>query len=144
MPRPENLDPELLAEWEALTDDFFQNPPSDAGYIRFLDERGRQVFRDVMLSGYWLEHQLQQIGATEQETRRCCEAHGQRCFGKPDPWAVAQQQLEKYQQGNPDKPGERLAEEITAEVFGGEMEQYIRNRQRRRAELHRKFTTFVD
>jgi hypothetical protein len=112
--------------------------------IPTLTGEARQKFKEMGMSGDWLAYQLEQMGIEKDEREKICFAHGQRCFGKLDYWVVAQEQLEKVRAGRPDKPGMLLAEEIAAEVMGGDLAEHIQRRKERRKEFHDKYTKFVE
>lgn len=105
MARIETVTEEDIARW----DESAKNSP----YRSILKGAILEIWR----SGCWLEEEMKKLGATDQESYDCCFAHGQRSFGR-DPWVMAVNALEKWKAGNPDKPGEELAQSLIKEMVG--------------------------
>jgi hypothetical protein len=141
MPRPE-FTPDYLAKLEEHYQEFLDDPPEDTRIIPGLHDS--EPFKQVFMAGDWLADRLHDSGATDDEIHNITFALGQRCFGQSDPWEVAKASLRRYWEGKADKPGMKLAEEICAEVFGGDMKEHIDTRQQRRNELYAKYSKFVE
>jgi hypothetical protein len=141
MPRPE-FTPEYLEQLEEQYQSFLDDPPEDTRIISGVHDT--EAFKQVFMAGDWLGDRLHDSGAGDAEIKSYCEAFGQRCFGQPDPWEVAKASLRRFWEGKAEKPGAKLAEEICADVFGGEMKEMIDSRQQRRNELYAKYSKFVE
>jgi hypothetical protein len=90
------------------------------------DEDGRRFLRlclsvpelrEMWLAGEWLADRLRERGAEPNTVKDVSFAFGQRCFGAPDVWSVAEQSLAKFDRGNPDVPGAALADEVCRETL---------------------------
>lgn len=134
---------EELADLTERANNSFEHPDTPS-YMRNSQGEQRERLKDLFMAGEWLWQKLRHHGADEKEAEKVCFAHGQRCFGKLDYWQVAQECFDRWYEGRPDKPGQLLAEEITAEVFGGEFAVQKQERDQRRKELHAKYTKFVE
>jgi hypothetical protein len=140
MPRPD-LKPEYIQKLEDHYEEFHSNPPPDHPKVPAgLEPRYKEMF----MAGDWLADRLGDSGADPKEIEDICFAFGQRCMGSHDVWETAKASLRKFWEGRADKPGMALAEEITAQVFGGELKDSIDARQQRRDRMFQKYTKFVD
>lgn len=103
MPRPDDLD----LEWIRLCTQEFDADTTLPSFVRIGPMR--EVMLEVWLAGVRLNEGLRADGADEDMVSRIGFAHGQRCFGKRDPWRVTDQVLEEFKAGYFTPPGEELA-----------------------------------
>lgn len=108
MPRPDDLDP----EWIRLCAQEFDADMTLPSYVRISPMR--EMMLEVWLAGVRLNEGLRVGGADETMVSRIGFAHGQRCFGKPDPWRVTDQVLAEFKAGYFTPPGEDLATALLA------------------------------
>lgn len=142
MPRPE-MTAEELADLNEGAEKSFDHPDTPS-HMKYATGEYREILKEMFMAGEWLWRKLKHHGADDKEAHNVCFAHGQRCFGKRDYWLVAQECFDRWYQGRADVPGQLLAEQITADTFGGEFATRKQEVDRRRKELYDKFTKFVD
>lgn len=112
-----DISPEDLARLASMAEDSLDHPhPDTPSFISRSTGAVRDVFKTLFMAGQWLTEKLVAAGATDEQAASICFAHGQRSFGR-DPWAVAQEQLERWGQGVADEPGEKLANELVDQMF---------------------------
>lgn len=128
---------EYLADLDARSESYFAAPQEDLKYLRGLTGAARESSKQIMMSGDWLHDRLRDVGADAAQCESVCFANGQRCFGQPDVWKVAQESLDKYVAGKPDVPGRVLAKEIAKEFLGGDVAA-------RRKKLYEKYSRFAE
>lgn len=108
-PRPPDLTPEKLAEYEQSRQEW-------------LAEEGHTLLRippaEIWYSGCWLKEKLLELNCPEDLAERIGWAVGQRQAANPDAWQVVYTALENYKKGEWEEPGEELGLKIMKEQFG--------------------------
>lgn len=97
MPRPTDLDSELVPFCDREMDKYRRDPLRDTGTlpyipIKLLDD---PVFREIWYAGCWLGRQLEALKCPLETRRRLCRDHGFKSLGK-DTWSVAQSVLDEF------------------------------------------------
>ncbi len=105
------LSAEYIADLESRCDAFINDPPEDLKWLAGA-MRKPGFLREVFKAGEWLSDRLREAGEGEQSINDLCYAHGQRTFGGKDPWIVAEASLQRFLNGQRDKPGIELAEKL--------------------------------
>lgn len=95
MPRPDDLDPELVAAWEADIASTFTPPPGLE--VAFANPDIMSRFREADLAGRWLKAKLAAIDTDADKIDKFFVAFSQRVFQAPDMWGLAQKTIELYQ-----------------------------------------------
>lgn len=112
-----DVSPEDWARLASMAEESLDHPhPDTPSFISSSTGAVREVFKTLFMSGQWLTEKLIEAGASDDEAASICFAHGQRSFGR-DPWQIAQEQLQRWNQGIADKPGEELANELLDQMF---------------------------
>lgn len=112
--RPNDITPEDLEQWEKDCD-------QDTGIPTFMKELS-PFFRELFYAGAWISKQLKAVGADDQTRHDVCFAFGQRAVTCNQDsyklWALAKETVERFNQGDVDQPGSKLADEINSELLG--------------------------
>jgi hypothetical protein len=95
MPRPQHLDAEQLAKWEAELTQTEENPPPGMELI-YKNPLVRGKIHEIGLVGMWLKSELQTAGVDQEKIDKFIYAFGQKCFMAPDIWDLAVKTLDLF------------------------------------------------
>lgn len=98
MPRPNDLDPEFLKDWEKRKKDLIANCPPEMAHL-YANPAVRDKLLEINLAGHWLHTELAKKGVEDDKIQRLCFVFGQKCMMAPDVWNLAQKTLDVFMRG---------------------------------------------